>query len=232
MSFYSMRNSCGNISPGRVEADAMCGIRERVCIEVKKVYDSCMQQDRLEDVSICVKNIHPKCVTPQEPLTFVSCRSKSTKGRMVNLEIERITSRENFARVKVTVIIPIEVVFTDVTGAEFVGTAQVKVNKDVILYVPNESIIPVEIDNLVSAICVTGTWTDDTSFDITICVTVILKVIANVNLLIPAYGFCSIPPCEEFAENVCDEFFSLPIFPPQLEDEEADTGSGRTCPCD
>jgi hypothetical protein len=39
-----------------------------------------------------------------------------------------------------------------------------------------------------------------------------------VELLVPAYGFCQIPPCEEFAENICDEFFSLPIFPPQLED--------------
>jgi len=230
MSFYSMRNSCGNICPGRVEGDAMCGMRERVCIEVKKVYDSCMQQDRLEDVEICVKNIHPKCVCPQEPLTFVSCRSKSSKGKLCNLEIERIPSRENFARVKVTVIIPIEVVFTDATGAEFVGCAHVKVHKDVILYVPNESIIPVEIDNLVSAICVTGTWTGGTSFDITVCVTVILKVVADVNLLVPSYGFCPIPPCEEFAENVCDEFFSLPIWPPQLEDEEA--GGGRNCPCD
>ncbi len=29
-------------------------------------------------------------------------------------------------------------------------------------------------------------------------------------MLIPSYGFCSVPPCEEFAENVCDEFFSPP----------------------
>ena len=44
--------------------------------------------------------------------------------------------------------------------------------------------------------------------------TVILKVLAQVEILIPSYGFCPIPPCEEFAENVCDEFFSLPLFPP------------------
>jgi len=34
-----------------------------------------------------------------------------------------------------------------------------------------------------------------------------------VDIMIPTYGFCDIPPAEEFAENVCDEFFSLPLFP-------------------
>ena len=45
------------------------------------------------------------------------------------------------------------------------------------------------------------------------CVTVVLKVLAEVDIMVPTYGFCQIPPCEEFAENVCDEFFSLPLFP-------------------
>ena len=37
--------------------------------------------------------------------------------------------------------------------------------------------------------------------------------IAEVDIMVPTYGFCEVPPCEEFAENVCDEFFSLPLFP-------------------
>lgn len=214
MSFYSLRNACGTLSPGQVDSqsNAMSGICERVCIEVKKIYDSCMQQDRLEDVNICVEHIRPKCPAPQTPLTFVSCRSKTSKGRMCGLTIERIPDRENFARVKVNIIIPLEVVFTDDTGKEYIGESKIVVRKDVLLYVPNESIIPIEIDNLVSAICVSGTYTGDHCFDVNICVTVILKVIAEVNLLVPAYGFCQIPPCEEFAENVCDEFFSLPMY--------------------
>ena len=31
--------------------------------------------------------------------------------------------------------------------------------------------------------------------------------------MVPTYGFCEIPPAEEYAESVCDEFFSLPLFP-------------------
>ena len=51
-------------------------------------------------------------------------------------------------------------------------------------------------------------------FRLTVCVTIILKVLAQVEILVPSYGFCTIPPCEEFADSVCDEFFSLPLFPP------------------
>ncbi len=33
--------------------------------------------------------------------------------------------------------------------------------------------------------------------------------------MIPSYGLCTIPPCEEFAENVCDESpATLPVISP------------------
>ena len=89
-----------------------------------------------------------------------------------------------------------------------------RVDKDVLLSIPDESIVPYCLESMVSAICVAGTYEGNNKFKLTVCVTVILKVLAQVEILIPSYGFCPIPPCEEFAENVCDEFFSLPLFPP------------------
>ena len=88
-------------------------------------------------------------------------------------------------------------------------------DKDVLLSIPDESIVPYSLESMVSAICVAGTYEGNNKFKLTVCVTVILKVLAQVEFLIPSYGFCPIPPCEEFAENVCDEFFSLPLFPQQ-----------------
>ena len=35
-------------------------------------------------------------------------------------------------------------------------------------------------------------------------------VIGQIKSTYGSYGFCPIPPCEEFADSVCDEFFSLP----------------------
>jgi len=218
MSFYSLRNAETEICPGRVNGDVISGLCERVCIEVKKVYDACLQQEQLDNVRIRLHNIQPSNENPVTPFEFVSCRSATSKAIIRDLTIERLADRENFARVRGVIEIPIEVIFLDARNREFSGCGVISIRKDVIMYVPNESIIPFEVSNLVSAVCVTGEYVDERTFNITVCVTIILKIVAEVDLLIPSYGFCCIPPCEEFAENVCDEFFGLPIFPPQLED--------------
>ena len=120
--------------------------------------------------------------------------------------------------------IPLEVFFEDANGKRGSGCASIIIPKDVVMFVPDESIIPFELQSVVNAICVSGTFRpgDGIRFDVDICVTIILKIVARVELLIPAFGFCEIPPCENFAENVCDEFFQLPLFPPQLEDIRED----------
>ncbi len=219
MSFFSYKNT-DDICPGRIHGDATRGLVERVCIQVKKVYDACLQQEQLDDVRVKLDDIRPRGVEFVKPLTFVSCRSISTEGKIRNLKIDRLPNRPNFARVRADVDIRIEVIFTDATGRQGTGTTVITIPKDVIMFVPDESIIPFTAETIVSAICVTGDHIDDFRFDITICVTIILKIVAEVDLLIPAFGFCRIPPCEEFAENVCEEFFGLPIFPPQLEDKK------------
>lgn len=229
MSFYSTKNAMSNCCPGRVCGEGTQGVTERVCVQVKKVYDACMQQEQVDNVRVTLCDIQPCFERPTAPLEFVSCRSKGIKGTVRDLCIQRLPDRERFARVRAIVDIPIDVVFTDATGREFTGNACVSVRKDVVLYVPCDSIVPYEIDNLVSAICVTGEHVCDFTFDITICITVILKVVAEVDLLVPAYGFCSVPPCEEFADNVCDEFFGLPIFPPQIEDCDTDCLDQGAC---
>ncbi|HML46952.1 MAG TPA: hypothetical protein PKE04_09420, partial [Clostridia bacterium] len=163
-------------------------------------------------------------------------RSCSTQSEITSLSVERLCDRPCFARVRATVQIPIDILFTDSRCIEYIGRGIVTVHKDVLLSIPDESIVPYEIESMGSAICVSGTYIGNNTFELTICVTVVLKVLAEVEILIPSYGFCSIPPCEEFAENVCDEFFSLPLFPPaSLCNEGTITlnspGSFATCGC-
>ena len=121
--------------------------------------------------------------------------------------------RPQFARVRCTVAVPVDVLFVDQSCQEWMGQGTVYVDKDVLLCIPDDSVIPFTLESLVSAICVSGTYIGNCTFEITICVTVVLKVLAEVDIMVPTYGFCQIPPSEEFAENVCDEFFSLPLFP-------------------
>ena len=262
MSFYSYKNANAECSPGVVNGNILTGLNQRVCIQVKNVYDSCMSQQQLDDEKVVVSNIVPvlpgndcipsggkactctcegnRCtctcptcgggITHQEavenaenspcPLpqpcgqwTFESCRSSTTLGRISNLSIERMCDRPQFARVRCSVAVPVDVLFVDQRCQEWMGQATVCVDKDVLLCIPDDSIIPFTLESLVSAICVSGSYIGNCTFEITICVTIVLKVLAEVDIMVPTYGFCEVPPCEEFAENVCDEFFSLPLFP-------------------
>ena len=115
-----------------------------------------------------------------------------------------MTDRPQFARVRCTVDVPLDVLFLDQRCQEWMGQTVVKVDKDILLCIPDDSIIPFTLESLVSAICVSGSYIGNCTFDITVCVTVVLKVLAEVDILIPTYGFCQVPPCE---------FFSLPLFP-------------------
>ena len=181
------------------------------------------------------------CPLPQPygAWTFESCRSSTTAGAISNLSIERMCDRPQYARVKCTVDVPIDVLFVDQRCQEWMGQATIKVDKDVLLCIPDDSVIPFTLESLVSAICVSGTYIGSCTFEITVCVTVVLKVLAEVDIMVPTYGFCEIPPSEEFAENICDEFFSLPLFPQsscafeQADDDAASTtsaaGGNYTC---
>ena len=229
MSFYSSKNRGNERCPSRIGFDGLKRIKERVCVQVNKVYDSCLQQETMENVRVVLTHVTPSSQGFTPPLTFLRCRSTSVKGKLIGTRIDRIEDRPNFARVKTKVEIPLEVFFEDANGRKGSGQACLIIPKDVVMYVPNESIIPFELQSVVNAICVSGNFIrgDGFRFDVDICVTVILKIIAKVELLIPAFGFCEIPACENFAENICDEFFQLPLFPPQLEDiEEGESGGG------
>ena len=234
MSFYSYKNANPACTPGSIAGNAIDGLQEKVCVQVKRVYDSCLQQQQLDDQIVtitsfaqvvntcscnscgCQENQETTAPTssPVAPITFESCRSTTTEGTIRNLTVDRLCDRPCFARVRATVDVPIDILFADSRCVEYIGKGVVSVNRDVLLSIPDESIVPYSLEAMVSAICVSGTYLGDNRFSMTVCVTIILKVLADVEILIPSYGFCPIPPCEEFAENVCEEFFSLPLFPP------------------
>ena len=107
-----------------------------------------------------------------------------------------------------------EVIYTDAAGVEGKAVATIAVPQDVILFVPQPSIMPFEVQSVVSAVAPEGTFNaTDNTFVIDACITVILKVIINVDLLLPSYGYCAIPPAQEYTQEVCAGFFELPLYP-------------------
>ena len=216
---YSYKNANPSCCPGTITGNALDGLQEKVCVQVKRVYDSCLQQEQQDDKIVTITSyaqVENSCSdatetttptsAPVPPITFESCRSTTTEGVIRNLSVDRLCDRPCFARVRATIDVPIDILFVDSRCVEYIGKGVVSVDRDVLLSIPDESIVPYTLESMVSAICVSGQYLGDNRFKMTVCVTIILKVLANVEILIPSYGFCPIPPCEEFAENVCDAF--------------------------
>ncbi len=254
MSFYSYKNGNGNCCPGTISGSALDGLQEKVCIQVKRVYDSALWQEQIDNAVVTItsyaqvnQNCNSNCAcacnpccdgtetttpgtAPVAPITFESCRSSTTEAAIRNLSVERLCDRPCFARVKCTVDVPIDILFVDSRCVEYIGKGVISVNRDVLLSIPDESIVPYTLEAMASAICVNGCFIGNNQFKMTVCVTIILKVLADVEILVPSYGYCAIPPAEEFADSVCEEFFSLPLFPSALCDD-ATVRTGCNCRC-
>ena len=175
------------------------------------MFDAGIIQTRLENYTLTLTDLTP--ADPTYPLTFVSARSLTGTGTVSNLSVERQPD-SCCARVQATVTIPVEVVYTDATGAEGKATASITLNEDVLMYVPSASVMPFTVTAVASCVSPEGTFNEQTqTFSVSACVTCILKVAMQVELLVPAYGYCAIPPAQEYSQEVCSGFFELPLYP-------------------
>ncbi len=162
-------------------------------------------------MTFTLTNITPQDLT--EPYTFVSAQTNGD-AYFSDLVIDRFPDRPNFARVTGTVNVPIIVNFTDSTGKEGSGTTILSFNQDVILFVPQPSVVPFTIDVFAGLAIADATYLGDNTFSCDACIQIILRVIVNTNILVPSYGYCPIPPCQDYSTNdVCPGFFDLPIYP-------------------
>lgn len=205
---------CNNQStdrcPGNINGNPMNGLCEKVCIQTIKIFDACMLQTSL-DSTITLTDLSPS--NPTLPLTFVSGSSTSTQGSITSLTITPITDRQGLSRVTATISIPVQIAYTDAGGVAGTGVGNITLTQDVVMCVPSGSVIQPNISATVNMTSPRGSYVSDNTFSITSCITVILSVQAPVNLLIPSYGYCKIPPCTEFSQDACQGVFDLPLFP-------------------
>jgi len=213
MSFFT-GEKCDR-SPGAIQGNPLNGLTEKVCVQVKKVFDACIKQTRNDGAVIKLENYVPEC--PKQPLNFISCRSTTPKGTVTNLVIDRLEDKPRQARVRCNVTMPMECIFVDADGKEGKASTSISVNEDCILYVPEPSVIPYQFEAVVSAVALDGCPEGEGAFKCNTCLTVILKVVIETELLLPSYGYCHIPPCQEFTQEVCSGFFELPLYPDSKE---------------
>lgn len=216
MSFYS--NFQSDKCPGPITGNPLNGLIEKVCVQAEKIFDACIKQTQLDNYALALTDPTPTTVT--YPLTFVSARSTTAEATVSNLNIDRQADK-TCARVQATVTIPVEVLYTDATGTDGSATSSVSIPIDVLMYVPAPSIIPFSLRAVVSVVAPEGTFVSEAEgFSVSICATIILKIAMPVEVLVPSYGYCAIPPAQEYSQEVCAGFFELPLYP-----------QGRPTPC-
>ena len=196
--------------PGNINGNPMNGLCEKVCVQTTKIFDACMMQTSI-DANVTLENLTPE--GPTDPLTFVSGTSTTNVGTLTGLTITPIQDKPGLSRITTTVGIPVQINYTDANGTAGYGTGTVTIPLDVVMCVPTGSVITPTIAATVNISAPRGTYTGENAFNVTCCVTVILKVQAEVSILIPSYGYCKIPPCTEFSQDACQGVFDLPIYP-------------------
>lgn len=214
MSFYTC-NRTGSC-PGVISGNPLNGLCEKACIQVDKVLDAAMRQIQETNVQVTVTNQNP--ANPTTPLTFVSA---VTNGDTVitNLTIDRLDDKPNFARVSFDAVVPILVTYTDANGITGTGESTITIPNDIVLFIPQPSIVPYRIEVFGAMSSPMGTYVGGSTFSISACVTLITRVLAKTEILVPSYGYCTPPPAQEFTQDICSGVFELPIFPTAIQNQ-------------
>ncbi len=215
MSFYTTGRSTG-CTPGPITSNPLNGICEKACIQVDKVLDSAMRQLQQANEQVTLDNLTP--AGPTTPLTFVSATTNGDTT-IENLVVERLADRPNFARVSFTAIVPIIVNYTDANGVAGSGTTTLSIPNDIILFIPQPSIVPYRIEVFGAMSSPMGTWISDSTFQISACVTLITRVLAKSEILVPSYGYCTPPAAQEYTQEICSGVFELPIYPTAIQNQ-------------
>jgi len=206
MSFF---NDQRNIRPGPI-GDPLCGLDHRVAIQATRILDSAMT--RLNNHKEVVKLLD----LPSDlefPLKILGARSVQACADLTDLRVSRLNNRRNFARVRADLCFPITVDVEDANGKCITACADVKENLDVVMFVPTSSVFPFQVVAQSAMTCSEGSCLGSGTVELVVCMTLITKVVSDVDLLIPTYGICPSPIASCFTDEVCREFFDLPLFP-------------------
>ena len=157
MSFYTEARP--GIFPGQTN-NITNGLCERICIQATKVFDACLNQTQIENYNLTLTNFNP--ANPVAPLTFVSGSSSGNSATVTNLIITRFDDRPNFARVQADINIPVTVTYTDANGTPGTATGTVTLSQDVVLYVPQPSLTPIDVIAFGSVVIASATYNPTT----------------------------------------------------------------------
>ncbi len=205
--FPQMRGAQDNdIVPGPIIGPAPKP-REIVCIQVDKIFDACSQRHCFEDVRFRFDELCDDVECRVVPNTF-----------KFECELRQVQMDPPLVRASLTFSFIVEATCDDETrrvrveSEDFIGVKQV-----ILFGLADENFCKVEavLECLGCDVFRSG---NDTIAECDIGVFLEVKTAAHVQLLVPSFGFCPVPPeCQELPTR-CEEFLEGPPprrFPPQ-----------------
>ncbi|MBP3345071.1 MAG: hypothetical protein J6K97_02590 [Clostridia bacterium] len=212
MSFYI--NNTNSNRPGPINGNALGGVCEKVLIEANKVFDACVSRSTETGIILNLTGFNPS--NPALPLTFVSAENQIGSPVVVSdIVIDRIEQNPNYANVSMTITIPLTVTYRDANGVLGTATSSVVIQKCSMLFVPQPSLSPINITANALFSSISGVFSGESTFTVTGCLQILIKVTAQVDLLLPSFGYPVIPPCQacDTQNNICPGIEDLPLYP-------------------
>ena len=191
------------------DAEDIYDSKESVCVMAKKVFAQCQQRICFPMVNIAM---------PYESGRVSLEKMVFENGSIVTgtLEVNALPDRPNFSRVQFALTVPFRAVLRLPNG-ETVTVSGVlpEILKDIVMYRPqtrDEFVFETVVETR-SEVLSTPNITANT-LHIAVGVFVVIKVVGEVQLFIPAYGYCPEPPeCEEYEEpedeDICQVFLDF-----------------------
>jgi hypothetical protein len=96
------------VLPGLIDDKDLCKIREAVCIQVEKIYDSCKEKDCVEDARVYFKD--------QEKINRLVCQAINVKARRAEVikvysDVEEVPFKRGFYTVDIKFFIKVTLDF-------------------------------------------------------------------------------------------------------------------------
>ena len=189
------------IRAGRISGDPTLGLCERVCIKVERIYDGCTEAHESQAFTLELMDVSAGA-TP--PFVFISAEGSGTAA--FNYTVTPTSGRRS--RVSGTVDIPVAVAFSDAYGNQYTATSSIKLNREYLLRLPSNPLTPYRVEVAAVLASRIGSFLSDTVVSVNGCLALTAKVVVDEDILVPSYGNCVYPECDNISD-VCSAVSAL-----------------------
>lgn len=187
---------------GRIVGNPLCGLNDRICIEVRQVYDACIRRENNINATLVFSDF-----TAGAPEIINSIMSVEP----VTVSELSVVTGDNCSQVALTVNVPLVMTYHNAACQCGTARAVLRYRRNVALRVPEGTVLPFTVEAVSVVRCDIATYAGDGIVNFTYCIMDIVKGIVPVDILVPTYGYAVYPECTEC--GVCPGITEGPLFP-------------------